>query len=55
MRDHFQMVGSYPNGKQWDMCHGGEDGAEVRCKEAAVEVSKWKNPVTGTASGAWWE
>lgn len=24
----FQMVGSYPRGKQWDMCYGNEDEEE---------------------------
>lgn len=40
----FQMVGSYPAGKSWDMCYGGEEGVKEN-----IEALGWfeKDPIYG--------
>ena len=42
----FQMIGSYPPGKNWDMCYGNEDEAE---KVKGIEKLEWftKDPIYG--------
>lgn len=42
----FEMVGSYPRGKQWDMCYGKKGEEE---KVEAIKRVKWfdKDPVYG--------
>ncbi|KAG7132638.1 hypothetical protein HYQ45_009002 [Verticillium longisporum] len=42
----FEMVGSYPKGRQWDMCYG-EEGEEKQV--AAIKSVPWfvKDPVYG--------
>jgi len=42
----FEMVGSYPKGKQWDMCYGRED-EEVKVE--AIKNLPWfkRDPVYG--------
>lgn len=42
----FEMVGSYPKGKNWDMCYGREDEKE---KVEKIADSGWfsKDPVYG--------
>lgn len=42
----FQMVGSYPNGKSWDMCYGKEDEDD---KIKAISEVGWfgKDPIYG--------
>lgn len=41
----FKMVGSYPPGKQWDMCYGKEGEDKVK----SIEKSGWleKDPLYG--------
>ncbi len=34
----FEMVGSYPNGKDWDMCYG-KEGEEEKVKR--IEDLEW--------------
>ncbi|KAL1883428.1 hypothetical protein Plec18167_002432 [Paecilomyces lecythidis] len=43
----FKMVGSYPPGKQWDMCYGNEDEEE---KVKSIEKLGWfdKDPLYGS-------
>lgn len=42
----FEMVGSYPNGHDWDMCYG-EEGEGRKVKE--IEKLEWfeKDPIYG--------
>lgn len=42
----FEMVGSYPNGKSWDMCYGHED-EEERVKN--IDLLAWfeRDPLYG--------
>lgn len=42
----FEMVGSYPKGKQWDMCYGKK---EEESKVKGIADLGWfeKNPVYG--------
>lgn len=49
----FQMVGSYPNGCNWDMCYG-KEGEESQAKE--VGGVKWldKDPLYGDDGPALW-
>jgi len=48
LEDHgsFQMVGSYPNGKNWDMCYGAE-GEEDKTKAIARLGWFTRDPVYG--------
>lgn len=44
--DHFSMVGSYPNGKDWDMCYGNQD---EKLKIDSIKDLSWfdKDPIYG--------
>lgn len=47
----FEMVGSYPKGKQWDMCYGKKGEEE---KVEGIKQVKWfdKDPVYGNEGPA---
>jgi len=49
--DGFEMVGSYPNGKNWDMCYG-QEGEEEKVK--AISELGWfeKDPLYGDSGPA---
>ncbi len=42
----FEMVGSYPKGKSWDMCYG-QEGEESKVKEIADLGWFEKDPLYG--------
>lgn len=48
----FEMVGSYPKGKSWDMCYG-KKGEEKKVKE--IEKLGWwkRDPVFGDEGPVW--
>jgi uncharacterized protein YjlB len=47
-RGGFTMVGSYPKGKNWDMCYGGGDENEDEIRSAISQLNWFdQDPIYG--------